>query len=440
MSVVRARQLWVGRGFGEEIPGAILVASSQVIGMGAAFGVTVLLARWLTPASYGVYALVVALLLWIGNFSEIGVFSAASRLLAHADDVATRRDLVGTCLFVAIALFVLFGVLVAAIAPFAESVFDVRASRPLLFAAPVAGGLALEIAVQYLCQGTKRSSLLATRNLIARPVTLALVVAAHLLDSLTVTFACWAFALGSTVAACIVFARLRPTLGRRWEGWAAIRAEMKRANDGAMYVGRVVGSSLFNIDRMLIAYFLTSTAVGYYALAFSLVAPITLGVQSIAIAGYAGLARSREIPRSLLRLSAGWLLVSSLVGYVLITLFIDRFLPAYRPALGILVPAVLTAVALGIVALFNQFFTAHGHGRTLRRISIVFAIANLSLYLALIPLAGIKGAAYASLATVMVPLIGNLIAYRRYAGRQGAPVLPTRVSVASPPARLDTRR
>ena len=61
------------------------LARSQVISMGAAFGVTVLLARWLAPADYGVYALVVALLLWIGNFSEIGVFSAASRLLAHFD-------------------------------------------------------------------------------------------------------------------------------------------------------------------------------------------------------------------------------------------------------------------------------------------------------------------------------------------------------------------
>jgi hypothetical protein len=129
---------------------------------------------------------------------------------------------------------------------------------------------------------------------------------------------------------------------------------MRRANDGAMYVGRLVGSSLSNIDRMLVAYFLTSAAVGYYALVFSLVAPITLGVQSIAIAGYAGLARSQEIPRNLLYMTAGWLLTSAVLGYVLITVFINRFLPAYHPTLGILVPAVLTAVALGVIALFNQ--------------------------------------------------------------------------------------
>src|SRR4051812_46670929 len=116
--VAWARSSPAGRGFGEDISGAVSVASSQVISMGAAFAVTVLLARWLAPAAYGVYALVVALLLWIGNFSEIGVFSAASRLLAHSDDAAARRQLVGTCLMVAIALFVLFDVLVAAVAPF----------------------------------------------------------------------------------------------------------------------------------------------------------------------------------------------------------------------------------------------------------------------------------------------------------------------------------
>lgn len=431
----------IRRLFSEEISGAVSVGTSQVISMGAAFGVTVVLARWLEPADYGVYALIVALLLWIGNFSEIGVFSAASRVLAHTDDEAARRDLTGVCLMVAIGLFVLFDLLVAAVAPFVDSVFDVKASQALLFAAPVAGGLALEMAVQYLCQGTRRSTLLATRNVIARPLTLALVIGAHFLDVLTVSFACWAFALGSTVAACVVFVRLRPTRGRLWEGWSAIRAEMGRANDGAMYVGRVVGSSLFNIDRMLIAYFLTSAAVGYYALAFSLVAPITLGVQSIAIAGYAGLARSREIPRNLLFVSLGWLIGSAALGYVVITVFIERFLPAYRPALGILVPAILTAAVLGVVALFNQFLSAHGRGRTLRRISFIFAVANLGLYFALIPIAGIKGGAYASLATVMVPLAGNLIAYRRYRSiteRSEPATFPTRMGVAGTSARLDT--
>lgn len=421
---------------------AFSVGASQVISMGATFGVTVLLARWLEPDDYGVYALVVALLLWIANFSEIGFFSASSRLLAHYDVEAERRELVGTCLIVAVALFVLFDALAAAVAPFVDSIFHVSAGHALLVAAPLAGGLALEIAVQYLCQGATRSTLLATRNLIARPLTLVLVIGAHLLGVLTVAAACLAFALGSTVGACVVFTRLRPTHSRLREGWAAIRAEMRRANDGAMYVGRVVGSSLFNIDRMLIAFFLTSAAVGYYALAFALVAPITLGVQSIAIAGYPILARSHELPRNLLYASAGWLLASAVLGFMLITVFIDRFLPAYRESLGILVPAVLTAVVLGIVALFNQFLSAHGRGRTLRQISFVFAIANLSLYFALIPLAGIKGAAYASLATVMVPLTGNVIAYRRYLGTgersQPTSSLPARINAAAAPGRLDT--
>ena len=120
--------------------------------MGAAFGVTVLLARWLAPADYGVYALVVALLMWIGNFSEIGFFSAASRLLAHSEDETGLSELVGACAVVSIALFVLFDLLAAGTAPLADSVFHVRAGVALLVAAPVAGGLALEMAVQYLCR------------------------------------------------------------------------------------------------------------------------------------------------------------------------------------------------------------------------------------------------------------------------------------------------
>ena len=81
---------------------------------------------------------------------------------------------------VAVGLFLLFDLLVAGVALFIDSIFAAQASHALLYAAPVAGGLALETAVQYLCQGARRSALLATRNLIARPLTLALVIGAHL--------------------------------------------------------------------------------------------------------------------------------------------------------------------------------------------------------------------------------------------------------------------
>ena len=185
----------------------------------------------------------------------------------------------------AIGLFLLFDLVVAVVALFIDSIFAANASHALLYAAPVAGGLALETSVPYRCQGARRSALLATRNLIARPLTLALVIGAHLTGSLTVAFACWAFAFGSTVSACAVFACLRPTRRHLGEGWAAIRHGMN-----APTTSHVPGTARRLIDvqhRPPVAHvLLTSAAVGYYALAFSLVAPITLGVQSIAIAGY----------------------------------------------------------------------------------------------------------------------------------------------------------
>lgn len=399
--------------------GALSVGVSQVVGMLSALGMTAMLARWFSPSGYGTYAFVVAVLLWVGRFSEIGFFSATARLLARCDDEAMRRRLIGVSMLVAAGLFVLFDILVAAASPIVERVFHMNATTAFLWTVPVAGGLALELAVKFICEGAGRSGLLAIRNLTARPLALALLVGAHLAGVLTVAFACMAFALGSTVASCAVFARLKPSLVGLREGWTVIRAEMRRANDGAMYLGRILGSSMFNIDRMLVAYFLTSAAVGYYALAFSLVAPITVGVQSLAISGYGRLARSRGIPGHFFSLSLVWVVGSSAAGYFLLRLFVHSFLPAYRSALGILAPAVLTAAILGVIALFNQFLSAHGRGRTLRRISFFFAISNLTLYVTLIPLAGIEGAAYASLATVMVPLAGNLIAYRRYRSLNG---------------------
>ena len=392
---------------------------------------------------YGVYALVVALLLWIGNFSEIGVFSAASRLLAHFDDETARARCNRR-------LFDGGDRTVPPVRPPGRwsrprCRLDLRCKREprAPVRGPGGGGLALETAVQYLCQGARRSALLATRNLIGRPLTLVLVIGAHLIGSLTVAFACWAFAFGSTVSACAVFVRLRPTRRRLGEGWAAIRDEMRRANDGAMYVGRLVGSSMFNIDRMLVAYFLTSAAVGYYALAFSLVAPITLGVQSIAIAGYARLARSPEVPRNLLCASFGWL-ARQWGPWLCADHRLRRAFPArvpadawescYRPSS----PPLSLASSRSSTS-FSRRMVAAGRSAASRLSSRLRISASISL---LIPLAGIKGGAYASLATVMVPLVGVLIAYRRYSSTnersEPAATLPARATVARAPGRLDT--
>jgi O-antigen/teichoic acid export membrane protein len=402
-----------------DVSRVISVGGSQIIAAVAAFGVTALQARWLIPSQYGVYAFVIAILGWVANFSELGVFSAASRLLAHSDDPVAQGQLIGACAVVAAVLFVLFGVLCAALAPLVEPIFHLNGGVALLASAPLAGGVALELALQYLCQGIKRVGLITTRNLIARPLTLVLVIAAHFAGVLTVPLSCAAFALGSTVAGVVVFWKLQPAMTRIRANLALIRAEARRANDGAMYVGRVVGSSLFNMDRMLVALFLTPADVGYYALAFSLVSPITLGIQSMVMVSYKSLARSPSIPQRLTNAALAWLAVSTVAGYVLITVFIHQFLPKYTPVLPILVPALLTAAVLGFIALRNQFLAAHRRGRALRRISLAFAAANLVLYLSLIPLAGLKGGAWASLAAALIPLVGTSLVYAKVRGRDG---------------------
>ncbi len=408
------------------------VGGSQILAAGATFAGTVFLARWFHPANYGVYAFVIAALGWVSNFSELGVFSAASRLLAHTDDTAVQRELTGACAVVALVLFGAFGVLAAVIAPLINPIFHLNGGPALLLSAPLAGGLALELAVQYLCQGVRRISLVTTRNLVARPLTLLLVVVAHVMGFLTIPLSCAFYVAGSTFASIVVFWMLRPTFHDVRANFAAIRAEARRAHDGAMYIGRVAGSSLFNMDRMLVALFLTPADVGYYALAFSLVGPITLGIQSLTIVSYKTLARSTAIPRGLTIATVSWLAVSAVSGYVLITVFIDQFLPKYETVLSILVPAILTAVGLGFVALRNQFLSAHGRGRSLRRISLTFAATNLVLYLSLIPLAGLKGGAWGSLAAIVVPLVGTGIAYSRLT-RAGTPrAEPDRLVIGSP--------
>jgi O-antigen/teichoic acid export membrane protein len=397
-----------------------LVTGSQIVQLGSAFVLTLMLARSLGPAEFGAFAFVIAALGVAGSFSELGFFSATARLMAKQDDEEATRRLVGGATALAVIIFVAFDLVVVALAFLVEPVFGVDAKVPMLVAAPLAGGIALDLVVLFLCQGTGRNELIVLNNLVSRPLPLVVLGAISLVAPLSLSVVCVVYVAGPTVAAVLVLRALRPDFTNLRESTRSIKAELKTAGDFGIYISRAIGTSTYNLDRILVAFFLNATQVSYYALAFSLVTPVTLGSQSLGWISYKRFARETRIAPRLFAANAAWLVTSACAVCVVILVVVNTVLSDYKPVESILLPALATAMMMGALQLPNWFLMAQGRGRTLRDLNLTFAAVNIALNFTLIPIAGIKGAAYASMVAAMTSLGLHLVRYRAFlAGSRG---------------------
>jgi O-antigen/teichoic acid export membrane protein len=89
------------------------------------------------------------------------------------------------------------------------------------------------------------------------------------------------------------------------------------------------------------------------------------------------------------------------------------FSPRYAPAAALVLPLALAQAVRGVTSLYNTFLSSHGRGRQLRNTSFVLTGSNLIFNFALIPPFGAAGAAWASLAALVVNLAAYVVFYRR---------------------------
>lgn len=401
-----------------------LVSASQGVQLGSAFVLTLLLTRSLGPARFGAFAFFVAALGVLGNFSEWGFFGATSRLIARSDDKRDVAHLIGGSVLLAGLLYVVFDILVAILGLIAKPVFGIPIGTPTLIAAPLAGGFGLDLAMLMLCQGTGRHDLIVLNNLIARPLPVLVLGPWSLVSHPPLAAACALYVTGPTLAAAAILTLLRPRFEDVRGVLRRIRAELKRAGDFGSYLGRAVGTSAYGLDRILIGLFLTTTSLSYYALAFSFVAPITLGAQSLGWLSYKRFARDDVIPMKLVAANVAWLVASATGVYAIVWVLLHTILPAYKPALAIMIPVLATGVTMGAIQLPNFFLMAQGKGHALRDMNLLFAALNVVLNCTLIPLAGIQGAAWGSLFAACFSLTMHIRRYRSVRGRVGPPAVP----------------
>ena len=185
------------------------------------------------------------------------------------------------------------------------------------------------------------------------------------------------------------------------------------ASFGSRLVGANMISQIYhNIDIIMIGYFLTSTDVGYYAIAVSLSRFFWLVPRAISTVAYPAISEYwakndiqaiRKLVDKATKYCACILVFAgmSVIFFakdIITFLFTSEFLPAVLP----LTILIIGTVTYGILSSIGVIFASAGKIDLVLKISAIGAVGDVLLNIALIPTYGIIGAATATTASHVI--------------------------------------
>jgi len=396
-------------------------------------GSGVMLARVLGPSGRGQLA---ALVLWpflLANITATGMADAITYYTSKEEE--HRKDLVGTSLLIALVqagvyLTVAWFLMPAVLNRYGESV--VEASRWYLAWIPL-----------YLLWFTGNAVLLARSQVRAFNRVRLTVIACTVIGLVpmfvfrisNLNYIVVVYVLANGVALAVVLAEL----GRK--GWLEWKPSLSFANTLWRYgmkasIMTVSGMTNERADQALISLLLPAYALGLYAIAVTVSAPVVFLVGSLSIVALPTIARARTederkqfltrfVQAALLIAVVSALCLAALVSPIIRLFFGSSFLPATESAQIL----VFGAVALSLTAVLSAGLKAFNEPLTPGLAQVLANVVTVAALLALLPRLGILGAAIASLLAYSVAAIFLMAAIRRRGISIRQILIPTRSDV-----------
>lgn len=406
---LRARLAGVGGARGQSVLFVLATAGAGLFGIAS----QALVARELGVDDFAVYAFALGVLQFTAVFFEFGLFIPAARQAALADQ-RDRAAIVGATLVAYVPVAITFSALILLLSFALEPFVDFDVGPTLMLASIGAFAFPFMLIGQALAQGIERLHVFSLASLGWQAVFAAVLGSLAAADIGYGSSTAVLLREGSmAIAVALICWWLRPRL-------AAVRERLRRLVADArawgrtVYVGRILATSTYNMDILLVGLFADAEAVAFYSLAKLLAYGISLPATGAAGALFARMATLPELRR-------GWLIGAYAVGFgsaavlaLIAPPLIDLAYGSEFAGAAILVLPLAAAEALrGVGALYNGFLTAHAQGTAIRNAAIVFTVTNLVTNFTLIPPFGAAGAALASLIAMAASVLTYTRSYRR---------------------------
>lgn len=399
--------------------GSAVVIIGTVFEMGFSFVGKILIARHLGRTDFGAVTIGVTFLTLMGGLSMLGLSTGVARFLPRHDDPERRWSIVFTACLLALVVPLILSV-VGFIWPdrFAAALGapdSVEIIRLFALGIPVFAFANVGIGVT---RGQKRSLPNVVVQNLAKPIVR--------LASITVGVIVGASALGMSVAYLlpqfvafgIVVVILWRSVGRLSFSFDTKLAKTLLTFSLPLAVSSVMSTILSDIDTLLLSYFSVTGVVGDYGVIYPLAQLVSV---SLTAAGFIMMPVLSELQaerkyaelKRTYQVGTKWILMLSLLPFLAFTLFPTMsialtFGSEYTngsTGLQILAIGTFSSALFGLNA---NALTSIGHTKYISVVQVAAAVLNVILNVALIPMYGIPGAAFATLvSTVLVNVLNS---------------------------------
>lgn len=387
---------------------------SAVIALGLGFILRMFIGR-ISTGDLGIYSLIMLLLSLSRLIGGFGVKSSIVKFGAEEDSKRLfNHTLVLTIILGALASLALF-----ILSPFIETFFDMELAHYVLLLVIALPFVFIYDSLLGILNGTRRMNMYAfgiiLQNLIFVSFAIFAIINGGGLDqiimALVLSFIASTCLLGAYHAMNWGFSISRESMVADWKRLLSFGSKI--------FVSNVVNLFNYQIDLILIGFFMADSDVGIYSVAYVLVRFFWVVPQSIQTITYPAtselwskgkLRKVHGMCSKSLRLSAVILVLGGMFAYLfgqdfIVLLFGLDYQDSYWPLL-ILLPG---TIAIGIAKSIGSSLAGIGKPEISMNISLVTATINTILNLILIPERGIEGAALATSFTLM--LFSVLIIY-----------------------------
>lgn len=355
----------------------------QVFSLGMGFLINVFLAKEMGVDQFGIYSFAVAVMSFVGIFFEFGFFSTAAKILADNTSPEEERHWLGI-------FFLFFLVINVGMVSF---IFLLSFGIDYLFTDKI-GSLLTSVCIfsyvytlpsfmELVLKGNNRIYALSGFNFLQRLCSLFILAGLWFWGDLEPFSIFYMVGISYLIAFLFIYFSMKPK-------FSSIHFYVRRyisynAEYGwPLYWGRIADVGAYNLDKILIPYFIDARTVGLYTLAYSFAAPILTIPNALAASTFRTFAEKAFIPQNIMRNNIRMIIFSclsvGLVGYVVLVCYLSQ---GYEQSFYYLLILILAFAFQGGYGLYNAWLAVRGHVILLRnfswRIATVDVFANFFL-------------------------------------------------------------
>lgn len=381
------------------------------------FGIKTIQTNYLGPEAYGLYAFFGSFTGFAVLFFRFGFYSSLQVLISETKKPELERELFGLGFVINLVTGVLFALFIWTTSFYIDDWFGLEFGDIIRVLAPLTIVLPTRSLIQAMTVGSNKVYILPIFDNVAKLFFVVCLLLFAYTDLLNVYYTILFNLVTLLISLGVVFRQFEPQFSNLKANFLVLWNKNKSYGFN-FYLGSTANQSTFKLDELTISYFVNTTVNGFYSLANVIASPMVMGSQALSNSLFKKFTHQEKIPQKVFIFNTLWLLISGLglifiAKYIVLFLFGQEFIEVSYYAMGLS----LAFFFQGMYQPFN-FLSAKSQGKAVRNVALSEALINVIGNILLIPIIGVYGAIYTSIAAKFVHFIGKWYYYTKYLKEQ----------------------